>query len=319
MRRGKDRRIFVTMTTEYLRNRKVSGLYRDAVRKYGRQHGPVIADQAVIAHFGSIAMCRDGLTDGSFYPEDVFRQARTRDTKEVEELLIAAGLWEPTGDDMAVHDYAAHQATRAEIERYSDAGRKGGKASGTSRTRRAAQSPEAEQSLNDSLNGSSTNRSTDRQPRTGQDRTGQDSTHRASPAPSSEPPRPGNVCVEEPPKKHHPGPDDFNQFWQAHPGKHDKDATRAAFARLIETGDTTGPELVTAARHYADAHPRNPTWSDRWLTRGEWEDCRGTTAPRGLEETPFTPVSAGCGPEGSKKFRKEIHNLLHPSANGTAQ
>jgi hypothetical protein len=73
-----------------------------------------------------LCYCARHLTDGVIPGAAVARLADLRRPSVEAERLVAAGLWEASGEDFRVHDYLAYQPARLKVEadRRTEAGRK---------------------------------------------------------------------------------------------------------------------------------------------------------------------------------------------------
>jgi len=95
-------------------------------------------EDAANLYVRALVWCNKHLTDGQI-PREALRALTLRRSPEtMADRLVTVGLWEATGDGWFVHDFAAHNPSRATVEakraelsaKRAEAGKKGGKRSG---------------------------------------------------------------------------------------------------------------------------------------------------------------------------------------------
>lgn len=101
------------------------------------------SDRAFAAWVRGVCWCSHHLTDG-FMPGPVVSQLiAPRNTRITVQELVEAGLWEQRDGGYLVHDFLEYQTSAAQVEearqQKSEAGRRGGWASGRSRRKKADQ------------------------------------------------------------------------------------------------------------------------------------------------------------------------------------
>ena len=80
-----------------------------------------VGDRLAFRHLRALAWCHRHKTDGHL-PRAV--ADRIVGAKGIASLA-SAGLWEACEDGWCIHDYLKHQQSRADLDRASEAGRKG--------------------------------------------------------------------------------------------------------------------------------------------------------------------------------------------------
>ena len=126
-----DKRPYVTVAIDWFENPKFALLSEILGGKM-----PLLREARDL-YLGSIVYCARNLTDGIFSVAMAQREALSVSRKCVQ-ALYEAGLWIDRGKGMAeVHDYGKHQATRAEREKLSAAGRKARQSHNESSTNRS--------------------------------------------------------------------------------------------------------------------------------------------------------------------------------------
>ena len=80
-----------------------------------------VGEKVAFRHLKMLAWCHKHRTDG-FIPKDAVGRNLTAASLAA---LVRAGLWEVCDGGWCVHDYLKHQQSRADLERASEAGKKG--------------------------------------------------------------------------------------------------------------------------------------------------------------------------------------------------
>lgn len=158
-------------------------------------------------------------------------------TAAIVEALVGVGLLTRDGEELVIPKYAKWQDTREEIERYSAAGRTGGKASASTR--------KAQRIVNEPSNDSSSDRSTNRQrtvERSGNESSSQTETETET---ENEPPLP-------PRKRRGSEPSEYQAFvaeLNEATGRHFQgdDESRRKYAQVRHAG-RSADDLLAAAR-----------------------------------------------------------------------
>ena len=95
-------------------------------------------EDAANLYVRALVWCNKHLTDGQIPREALRALTLRRSPESMADRLVTVGLWEATGEGWFVHDFAAHNPSRATVEakraelsaKRSEAGKKGGKRSG---------------------------------------------------------------------------------------------------------------------------------------------------------------------------------------------
>lgn len=238
-----DRRLWAKIDRGYLDNEKMVALLDES-------------PTALLMHLASILYCTTHLTDGHVAP--VVARRKVGGAKSDEDLLIRAGLWHPPGHDcpdcpqpaegrIYVHDFLEHNEASSQVKRVSEK---------RSRAARARWDKERDAPAMQSASKLYANA----MPEERREEKSRADQNTRSPAPPS--------SVRD------PGPDRFDEFWEAYPRKVGKQKARGKFAAACKRTD---PQVVIDGARRLAADPNLPETQfiphpTTWLEGDRWDD-----------------------------------------------